>query len=196
MARKESENQSGREIGQTRMRSLLVAAEIALALIARGASRSRFPQRAHDADVCCGEALYERNRNGSIHSREHPTDRRIAGCGKLDPVLLPSAGDHAAVAAEYPRPLAGRAVSCRCGLDFRFAGLFRNPSHTVAARPTVTERDNASAPGVVVSNEILARRLWLNGDPLNDRLLIGRTLDPAYGKDPERQIVGNVRRCS
>jgi hypothetical protein len=55
-----------------------------------------------------------------------------------------------------------------------------------------SERDDASAPGVVIINETLARRLWSNGDPLTDRLLVGRILDPAYNKDPVRQIVGIV----
>lgn len=63
--------------------------------------------------------------------------------------------------------------------DFRCAGLFRNPSHTPLLRGrTFTERDDASPPGVVVINETLARRLWPNGDPLNDCLLISHTLDP------------------
>jgi hypothetical protein len=55
-----------------------------------------------------------------------------------------------------------------------------------------SERYDASAPGVVIINETLARRLWSNGDPLTDRLLVGRILDPAYNKDPVRQIVGIV----
>ena len=45
---------------------------------------------------------------------------------------------------------------------------------------------------MAIINETLARRLWPNGDPLDDRLLMGRTLDPAYDKDPVRQIVGIV----
>ena len=44
----------------------------------------------------------------------------------------------------------------------------------------------------MIINRTLARRLWPNGDPLHDQLLIGRTLDPAYDKDPVRQIVGIV----
>jgi predicted permease len=56
--------------------------------------------------------------------------------------------------------------------------------------------DDASAPGVVIINEAMARRYWPNGDPLNDELIIGRGMRPAYDQEPVRRIigiVGNVR---
>jgi predicted permease len=57
-------------------------------------------------------------------------------------------------------------------------------------------RDTASAPGVAIINEAMARRGWPTSDPLNDRLIIGRGMRPAYDAEPVRQIigiVGNVR---
>jgi predicted permease len=59
-----------------------------------------------------------------------------------------------------------------------------------------TDRDNAGAPGVVIINQEMARRFWPTGDPLNDRLIVGRGMRPEYDQDPVRQIigiVGNVR---
>jgi len=59
-----------------------------------------------------------------------------------------------------------------------------------------TVHDDASAPGVVIINEAMARRFWPNDDPLQDRLIIGRGMRPEYEQDPIRQIigiVGNVR---
>ena len=56
--------------------------------------------------------------------------------------------------------------------------------------------DDANAPGVVIINEAMARRYWPNGDPLNDELIIGRGMRPAYDEEPVRRIigiVGNVR---
>jgi predicted permease len=56
--------------------------------------------------------------------------------------------------------------------------------------------DDASAPGVVIINEEMARRYWPNSDPLKDQLMIGRGMRPAYDEEPLRQIigiVGNVR---
>jgi len=55
-----------------------------------------------------------------------------------------------------------------------------------------TERDDASAPGVVIINEAMARRYWPGADPLEDRLIVGRGMRPEYDKDPVRQIVGIV----
>ena len=39
---------------------------------------------------------------------------------------------------------------------------------------TFTERDDGGAPAVVIINEAMARQFWPKGDPLNDRLVIGR----------------------
>jgi putative ABC transport system permease protein len=59
-----------------------------------------------------------------------------------------------------------------------------------------TFADDASAPGVVIINEAMARRYWPTGDPLNDQLIIGRGMRAAYDQEPVRRIigiVGNVR---
>src|SRR5262249_30289597 len=53
-----------------------------------------------------------------------------------------------------------------------------------------TEQDDRGAPGVVIINQAMARRYWLNGDPLKDRIRIGGG-GPALG-EPARQIVGVV----
>ena len=52
--------------------------------------------------------------------------------------------------------------------------------------------DDANAPGVVIINEAMARRYWPTGDPLNDQLIIGRGMRPAYDEEPIRRIVGIV----
>jgi predicted permease len=52
------------------------------------------------------------------------------------------------------------------------------------------DSDNASAPGVVIINETMARRFWPDSDPLQDRLIIGRGMRPEYDNDPVRQIIG------
>jgi len=55
-----------------------------------------------------------------------------------------------------------------------------------------TERDTAGAPGVVIINQEMARRFWPDGDPLNDRLVVGKGMRPEYDQEPLRQIVGIV----
>ena len=54
-----------------------------------------------------------------------------------------------------------------------------------------TEDDQVSAPGVAIINQTMARQLWSDGDPLNDRLFIAKGLGPGF-EEPARQIVGIV----
>jgi putative ABC transport system permease protein len=53
-------------------------------------------------------------------------------------------------------------------------------------------RDDAGAPGVVIINQALAQRLSARGDPLHQKLIIGRGMRPEYDKDPPREIIGIV----
>jgi predicted lysophospholipase L1 biosynthesis ABC-type transport system permease subunit len=45
---------------------------------------------------------------------------------------------------------------------------------------------------VVIINEAMARLFWKTGDPLTDRLTIGRGMRPEYQDDPVRHIIGIV----
>ena len=54
-----------------------------------------------------------------------------------------------------------------------------------------TEHDNGSAPGVVIINQAMAKQFWPNGDPLNDRLLVGAGMGTVFA-EPPRQIIGVV----
>jgi len=44
---------------------------------------------------------------------------------------------------------------------------------------------------VVIINEAMARQFWPQGDPLNDRLVIGPGMGPAFA-EPPRQVIGVV----
>ena len=54
------------------------------------------------------------------------------------------------------------------------------------------ESDAGRSQPVVVINEAMARRFWPKGDPLNDRLVIGRGVMQEFADEPERQIIGVV----
>jgi predicted permease len=54
-----------------------------------------------------------------------------------------------------------------------------------------TDRDDASAPGVVIINEAMAKQNWPQGDPLRDRLQKAPGAGPPFA-EPPRQIVGIV----
>ncbi len=53
-----------------------------------------------------------------------------------------------------------------------------------------TDRDDSLAPAVVIINEAMARQFWKEGDPLNDRLMIGGGVMKELSQERERQIIG------
>jgi predicted permease len=70
-----------------------------------------------------------------------------------------------------------------------FFEVFRIPA--VRGR-TFTLRDISTGPPVVIINETMAREYWPDGDPIGERLIIGRTIMREFADEPERQIVGVV----
>ena len=60
---------------------------------------------------------------------------------------------------------------------------------------TFTDHDDASAPGVIIINQAMAKQYWPQGDPLQDRLQKGPGAGPAFAEPPRRiiGIVGNTR---
>jgi putative ABC transport system permease protein len=96
------------------------------------------------------------------------------------------------------------------GLPFRILGrpLEKGPFHGGGAWLTVssgyfdvfkipikrgrafTDRDDSLAPAVVIINEAMARQFWKDGDPLNDRIMIGAGVMKELSEERERQIVG------
>jgi predicted permease len=57
---------------------------------------------------------------------------------------------------------------------------------------TFNDRDNQGAPPVVIINEALAKKHWPKGDPLQDRILIGKGVMPQFDPEQPRQIIGIV----
>jgi putative ABC transport system permease protein len=53
-------------------------------------------------------------------------------------------------------------------------------------------RDDGQAPPVVVINETMAKRFWPHGDPVGERVVIGRGVMREFASEPERQIIGVV----
>lgn len=207
LALKESGNQSGRGAQSTRLRSLLVTAEIAVALVVligagllirtslalRGVNPGFDAHNVLTMQMSVAEARFMTGIGMDQFIRE--------GIRRID--ALPGV-ERSAVSCCLPletvwqlplivqgRPMDGR-PHAYAGWTFVSPGYFETLRVSLLRSRTFTERDDAWAQGVAIINETLARLLWPNGDPLNDRLLIGRTLDPAYEKDPVRQIVGIV----
>ncbi|MHB1938748.1 MAG: ADOP family duplicated permease [Acidobacteriaceae bacterium] len=54
-----------------------------------------------------------------------------------------------------------------------------------------TQRDDLSAPGVVLINEAMAKRFWAKEDPVGQQIVIGKGVGPEF-EEPPRQIIGIV----
>lgn len=63
--------------------------------------------------------------------------------------------------------------------------------HVVRGR-SFTERDSHTGAPVVIINESMARHFWPKGDPLQDRILIGKGTMPQLDAEQTRQIIGVV----
>jgi putative ABC transport system permease protein len=70
---------------------------------------------------------------------------------------------------------------------WRFFDVFRIP---VTRGRAFNERDNASAPSVVVINESFAKKYWPGGNPVGQRITIGGA-GPLFA-EPPREIIGVV----
>jgi predicted permease len=71
------------------------------------------------------------------------------------------------------------------------SGYFESFKIPLLRGRTFTDRDDASAPGVIIINEAMAKQYWPKGDPLQDRLQKAPGAGPAFA-EPPRQIIGIV----
>jgi predicted permease len=71
-------------------------------------------------------------------------------------------------------------------------GLFEVFKIPVVAGRAFTELDNGAGPPVAMINEAMAKRYWPKGDPLQDRILIGKGVMRELAAEVPRQIVGIV----
>jgi putative ABC transport system permease protein len=209
---KEASGRSGTGLRHNRVRSVLVAAEMALAVI-----------------LVVGAGLMIRTFAGlrSVHPGFDPhnvitmqtalTGGRYDNTAKAANLLRQVAdrlealpGVHAA-SATVMMPLEG-------GLDlpFNIEGVppakgdmyngdeqwrFITPHYFTALRVPLLrgryfdQRDVGNSARVIIINEAFAKKYWPKGDPLGQRLTVGKGLGPEF-EDPTRQIagiVGNVR---
>jgi predicted permease len=71
----------------------------------------------------------------------------------------------------------------------RFFDVYKIP---VIRGRAFTEQDNAAGPPVVMINEAMAKQFWPKGDPMNDRILIGKGVMAELEAETPRQIIGIV----
>jgi len=69
----------------------------------------------------------------------------------------------------------------------RFFEVFKIP---ILRGRSFTDRDNASGAPVVIINQAMAKQFWPKGDPLTDRILIGKGIMSELEAEMPRQIIG------
>jgi len=204
---KESGLRSGSGMRQNKARAILVATEMALALVLLvgaallirtfGALRSVNPGfDTHNILTMEMSLVGQRfEKTAGVEQLVREAQRRL---GSLPGVV--------AVAETCCLPLQGG-----LGLPFIIEGrpLTEGPAHgggpwkPVSPRyfdvfriPLVrghvfTDRDGAGAPGVVLISEGLAKQFWPNSDPIGQRITIGKGVGPEF-EEPPREIIGIV----
>jgi putative ABC transport system permease protein len=205
---KESSGRSGTGFRQNKTRSVLVVAEVALALVLLVGSallvRTAVALRTVDPGFDVTNVLTMRmSMSGPRYLKSQGVDDVVRdGVARIK--ALPGVVEASATCCV---PLEGG-----YGLPFIIVGrkLEQGPFHgggswlTVAPGyfevfqipvkqgRTFSDRDMAHATPVVIINEAMARQYWPKKSPLNERVIIGRGVMREFADEPERQIIGVV----
>lgn len=205
-ALKESSGRSGTGAHSNKTRSVLVTAEIALALILLIGSalliRTFVALRAVDPGLNPHNVLTMRM------SLSGPRFERSAQVGNLvrDGVQrLEALPGVVRAGTAYMVPLAGMFgvpfnIVGRTPVSGRYDGrgwLGVSPGYFDGLRIPVlrgrafNDRDNQAGARVAIINQTIARQFWPKGEPLGERLILGKGYGPEF-EEPARQIVGVV----
>jgi putative ABC transport system permease protein len=208
---KESAGRSGTGFRQNKVRSVLVVAEVALALVlligsallirtavALGRVDPGFDTQnvltlkmsLKGAQFDKAEAVEQVVRNGAEQLRAIPgVEIASATC------CVPLQGGYGLPFRIIGRPLAADSQGPFHGgggwmtVSPGYFEVFRIP---VTKGRTFNDRDTSTSPPVVVINEAMAREYWPDSDPLSDRLVIGKGVMREFEAEGERQIIGVV----
>ena len=205
-ALKESANRSGSGRHHNRSRAVLAVSEIALAaLLLIGAALLIRTDLALSAvkpgfdwhnvltmRMSLNAAKYQRTaavelliRDGLTHLRAIPgVESATATC------CIPLEGGYGLPFRVMGRPLEKGPFHGGAGWQTLAPGFFELYKIPMLRGRSFTERDNASGVQVVIINQAMAKRFWPKGDPLSDRILIGKGIMRELETEVPRQIIG------
>jgi putative ABC transport system permease protein len=203
---KESSNRSGTGLRHHKTRALLVTTEMALALVLLVAAALLI--RTFLSISAVNPGFDAQNVLTMRMSLTGPQFEKAAGVAQLarDGVrrirALPgveAAGFTCCVPLEggfgLPFQIAGRpdgpTSKGGAGWTMVSAGYFETFQIPVVRGRTFREQDDGGPPLVII-NQALAKQFWPKSDPLNDRIIIGRGVGPAFNDERPRQIIGVV----
>jgi putative ABC transport system permease protein len=203
-ALKEGGRSGGEGLRQNRLRAVLVVAEVALSLVllvGAGLLMQSFtrllkvdpgfrPEHVLTADVVARSNSYPKPEQRAAFFQQ--VLQRIAqlpgveAAGAVSP--LPLGGNFEAFSFTIEgHPPAPRGEEPSADFRITSADYFRAMSIPVQRGRAFSERDNASAPPVVIVNETFARHFFAGEDPLGRRMVVG-----TGAEDRPREIVGVV----
>ena len=202
---KESGSRAGSGLRQNRARGVLVVTEIALAmvlLIGAGLLIRTFANlrgvlpgfNSHNVLTMDTSLTGERyDKTAAIDNMTRQVLDRVHAIPGVEAAAatsyLPLEGGLGLGFIIQGRPLVNSPVHGGAAWNYvtwRFFDVFQIP---ITRGRGFTERDDASAPQVVIINEALAKRFWKNEDPLGHRLIIGSGMGPDFAQAP-REIIG------
>jgi putative ABC transport system permease protein len=203
---KESSGRSGTGLRQNKARSLLVVSEMMLAvvlLIGAGllirsfvALRSVKPGFDSHNVLTMRMSLTGPRFEKTLGVAQLTTDgmRRVAALPGVESVgatcCVPLGGGYGLPFIIVGRPLEGTSTGGGGWITIS-PGFFETFKIPVIRGRMFNEHDTASAAPVVIINQAMAKQYWPKGDPLADRLIIGKGVSAAF-EEPARQIVGVV----
>jgi putative ABC transport system permease protein len=207
VALNENGSRGGIGVRSGKLRSVLVIAEMALTVVlVIGAAllvRTFMSLQAVDPGFTMHNVIsMSMSVSGDRFQRTGPvaqviqqgTDRLHAVPGIIDAGVsncLPMAGGFGMSFDVVGRPKGGDTSSGGAGFCSISYGYFSTLKIPLLRGRYFTQHDDASAPGVVVINQALARHYWPNGDALKGRMVIGAGAGPAFVEGP-RQVIGIV----
>ncbi len=206
---KESSSRSGTGFQQNKTRSVLVVAEVALALVLLIGSallvRTFVALRSVDPGYDASGVLTMRmSMTGDRYLKAEAVEQAVrVGVDKMMAIpgvqlasatcCVPLEGGYGLGFTIVGRPLpADQPVHGGGAWNTVSPGYFEVFKIPIKRGRTFNTRDTAASPPVVIINEAMARQYWPKGDPLNDRLTIGRGGMREFAAEPDRQIIGIV----
>jgi predicted permease len=203
----EGSSRSGTSFRQGKVRSILVVSEIALALVLLIGAALLIRTFRNLGEVDPGFITHNvLTMTMSVSGERFQTTAPVAqlvreGQDRVQAVpgvvaagasnCLPLASGFGMVFDILGRPKGNQPFTGGAGFYSISSGYFSSLGVPLLRGRVFTERDDASAPGVVVISQAMARRYWPNGDPLKDRIQIGAGAGPAFAESP-RQVIGIV----
>jgi predicted permease len=205
---KESASRSGSGFRQNKTRSILVVVEVALALvllvgagllIRTSVALSRVDPGFDSTNVLTMRMSLSGPRFATADGVERLIRDGVERVRAMPGVELASAtccvplqGGYGLPMLIVGRPLTNGPYHGGGGWVTASPGYFDVFKIPVKRGRVFNERDDKAALPVVVINEAMAKQFWPNGDPLSDKIVIGRGIMREFAAETERQIIGVV----